>query len=1331
AGDPQRHQRAPPSAGQPGPARGSGRGDHLSPCGCLLPPGLRVAALPRGQGELRASAQDLPPGVELSLQAPHGLSARPLLRGARQGTSLGTRLVRRPPGKLPRQQLQYLQELGVGWFGQAVRGEAQNLGYRRPGGAVANGSGPVATTTRVVVKILRSDTTPTEHLCFLHEVQPLRVLYHPNILRLLGRCLESDPFLLILEDSSMDLKAYLLQKREEPEAFLQSGTPLQFACGIASGLDHMHKNNFVHVDLAARNCVVSREGTVKVGDYGTAIQAYKDDYYAVGDVAVPIRWSAPESLHCTDIALEAKELTKEANVWSYGVLLWELLSLGALPYETLGDEEVLRRVVTRRDLILQRPKAGGTHADRIYRVATWCWNEAASERPSMHDLRDLLAHLYEQKVGAAVSRDFESRWNALRPDSVREHNLAPDHPAALHLSRLGFESDFVASAPSASLQNLHGSAEDLRRSSAATEEEEDLTSFHISEAIRDLDAILAAESSAGSSAESARGTDSAQRHDSLGNESLDSSRELGSLGFKKSASVEDLLREGPEKVAEMFRITVIDDVDVSLGASSNGEPRSLGASTDIWNVALPGGGARGDDAARVTANDEKIWANGSAADEVRESSGSGNAGSEVARTAAAIFLSPELPGAGGSGGSGDSSASFVTANDATTVSEDSSCGVIHGLLSDRSESDTFFLTAHLDGDDTSECSEATLADDNDPASPARHVGRTSTPTDSCPSPPGLSPIRCAGGTSEWVAEETAADSSALSDLTAEEEHLGAGSAEDSLALSEDSFVGEMRRIAERAVERHNARQGGSEGGGRQNSTVDEEDSLSGEYELDDISAVLDREGSPPKRWLLGRQLSSSPICGEEEEIMTVNTLTHEITVRPASQAEHGVVFDGREVLAGSAVDEETTYEMRVNGDVAYDAGVDEGPTRRTGRGKGSAYETGAGEDVAYRTNVDERVAYETGSDRHIAYEGGIDETSVGERGSDEDLAYETAQDELSDDFGGLDRRRKLDDEEDEDTDDTSSTGTSCTTTSGSFECLAEERGAEAQETSALPQPAEKRVHRSLESSPTRANTWDRSATPTKSALRSARRLKASSLRKTVSFNDVISSVYHYTAEEEPPPTPPAAPVPSALAIDYNGLRDWDFQFFLEEEFPEEAAYSSDEEAVPAASLRRQLPVRPGLGRMRTFAPLYCISGLSQEDLRESLSEDAPPATHAGPPSEAPTDTPQSEDFLVNQKPPWDSSMSDLSCLNGSGDETDVDEESLRSDSPASPKMVPPGDPVVCNGVLENGARDTAEETAQREGDVNANDFFREAIKVAQFDEANANARKSVPAMHEA
>ncbi|CAN8003360.1 unnamed protein product, partial [Ixodes hexagonus] len=1359
-----------------------------------------------------------------------------------------------PQANFPRHQLQYLQELGTGWFGQAVKGEAQNLGHRaNPKGTMGNGtaSTAAATTTRVVVKILRSDTTPTEHLCFLHEVQPLRVLYHPNILRLLGRCLESDPFLLILEDSSMDLKAYLLQKREESETFLRSTTPLQFACGIASALDHMHKNNFVHVDLAARNCVVSREGVVKVGDYGTAIQAYKDDYYTVGEVAVPIRWSAPESLHCTDIALEAKELTREANVWSYGVLLWELLSLGSLPYEVLGDEEVLRRVVTRRDLILQRPKAGGMHADRIYRVATWCWNEAAMERPSMHDLRDLLSHLNEQKAGI-VSEDFESRWNALQPDSVREHNLAPDHPAALHLSRLGFESDFVASAPSASLQNLRGSIEDLRRSSAATEEEEDLTSFHISEAIRDLDAILAAESSTGSSSASAdgatRSVDQSQRHDSLGNESLDSSRELGSLGFKKSASVEDLLREGPEKVAEMFRITVIDDVDVSLGASSNGEPRSLGTSAaDIWNVAPSGGGASNGEAARPTADDEKIWANGNAdhtSDEAREladaaaSDGSGdvssggkcgggctssagwrssraplpppaansvvdggtprttnhkdaspglpvestvvafdapvltfsgsrsNAGSEpTTQTAtAAAFLSPE-PQGGAGGGSGDSSrdsASFVTANDATTVSEDSSCRVISGLLSDRGESDMFFLTAQLDGDDTSECSEATLADDDGPASPARCVGRTSTPTDACPNSPRLSPIRCVGGTSSsWAAEEAAADSSALSDLTVEEEHFGAVSAEDSLALSEDSFVGEMRRIAERAVERHNAKQGDLEEGCKQNGVVDDDDdSCSGEYELDDISAVLDQDGgSPPKRWLLGRQLSSSPICGEEEEIMTVNTVTHEITVRPASQAEsHGVVFDGHEVLAGSAVHENGSYETGAdehasNEDLAYETAIGERSADFIGLGR---RRRASNEDLAYKTAVDERSTVEADvvgvhrrrrvSSEDMVYETAVDKRStdkaifigLGRRrsASNEDLAYNTAIDERSadeGDFAGLDHRRRHEDDEDEDTDDTSSTGTSCTTTSGSFECLAEEQkaGSEAAEAS-LPQSSEKRVHRSLESSPTRANTWDRGATPTKSALRSAR-VKASSLRKTVSFNDVISSVYHYTAEEEPPLTPPAARVPSALSVDYNGIRGSTFYNKISMEREARCQRRREPNLAPWRNSHRHLCFHHWITQSRPDNLPSYLTGAIHCRWTQNRSEEqdciASFLSEAGPPSEAPTDTPRSEEFLVNQKPPWDSSTSDLSCLDGSGDETDVDEDSLRSDSPPPPSTPPKatqddGLNAVFNGV---GAGDTAEQTVRREGDVNANDFFHEEIVVAQFGEANGNARKPVPA----
>lgn len=586
------------------------RGNSLSPEVTIFPP---VAfASPATPFDDKVSFEPLPKIFPRLSTSP---SKRPL-RPAHYSGELGTGSAIHdwfddPQANFPRERLQYLQELGVGWFGQAVRGEAQNLGT---GPTLAGSGGEPATTatTRVVVKILRSDATPTEHICFLHEVQHLRLLRHPNLLQLLGRCLESDPFLLILEDSVMDLKALLVSKRGEAGPFLQGPFPLQAACSIASALDHMHRHSFVHVDLAARSCVVDRNQTVKVGDYGTSLQTYREDYHLVGEVALPLRWSAPESLHCTDLALEARELTKEANVWSLGVLLWELLSLGALPYEGLTDEEVLRRVVIQRNLVPARPTTpAGRHTDRLYQVASWCWSEVVGDRPSVHELRELLEHLQRENSDA---HDFESRWAALRPARVQEHNLAPNHPATLSLSRLGFESDFVA----ASLQNLHGSAEDLRTEQTG-EEEEELTSFHISEAIRDLDAILAAES--GSTASVDLPSESTQRQDSLG--SVDS-RELNSLGFKKSASVEDLLREGPEKVAEMFRITVIDDVD-----ASGSEPRSLGADSDIWrrlddvsgNGAVNNGGGVVAGGVVPSAVGERIW--GGAAERPVESDGNG------------------------------------------------------------------------------------------------------------------------------------------------------------------------------------------------------------------------------------------------------------------------------------------------------------------------------------------------------------------------------------------------------------------------------------------------------------------------------------------------------------------------------------------------------------------------------------------------------------------------------------------------------------------------------------------------------------------------------------
>ncbi|KAL3217206.1 hypothetical protein MRX96_006107 [Rhipicephalus microplus] len=270
---------------------------------------------------------------------------------------------------------------------------------------------------------------------------------------------------------------------------------------------------------------------------------------------------------------------------------------------------------------------------------------------------------------------------------------------------------------------------------------------------------------------------------------------------RRAPPVEDLLREGPEKVAEMFRITVIDDVD-----ASGSEPRSLGADSDIWrrlddgpSVQTPGNGAvngsvvggqcgvtesESDGILRSTAAPEDVSSHGgvsgrfgggctsargcfpnpSAANSIDRGTLSTNtpdASSGDARREANTDLCPPVftcsqsgddsetptPAAAApepvtQGGSNDSrdSASYVTAPE----SEESSYGLVPELLERAaSESDTMFLTAMPDGDNTSDCSDATLADDDNFASPLAHGVRSSSPPGEWHSP-GVSPIpKCA------------------------------------------------------------------------------------------------------------------------------------------------------------------------------------------------------------------------------------------------------------------------------------------------------------------------------------------------------------------------------------------------------------------------------------------------------------------------------------------------------------------------------------------------------------------------------------------------------------
>ncbi|XP_058530975.1 LOW QUALITY PROTEIN: serine/threonine-protein kinase LMTK3 [Ochotona princeps] len=291
------------------------------------------------------------------------------------------------PLGLSRQHLSYLQEIGSGWFGKVILGEIFS-DY---------------TPAQVVVKELRASAGPLEQRKFISEAQPYRSLQHPNVLQCLGLCVETLPFLLIMEFCQLgDLKRYLRAQRPpeglSPELPPRDLRTLQrMGLEIARGLAHLHSHNYVHSDLALRNCLLTSDLTVRIGDYGLAHSNYKEDYYLTPErLWIPLRWAAPEllgELHGTFMVVDQ---SRESNIWSLGVTLWELFEFGAQPYRHLSDEEVLAFVVRQQHVKLARPRLKLPYADYWYDILQSCWRPPA-QRPSASDLQLQLTYLLSER----------------------------------------------------------------------------------------------------------------------------------------------------------------------------------------------------------------------------------------------------------------------------------------------------------------------------------------------------------------------------------------------------------------------------------------------------------------------------------------------------------------------------------------------------------------------------------------------------------------------------------------------------------------------------------------------------------------------------------------------------------------------------------------------------------------------------------------------------------------------------------------------------------------------------------------------------------------------
>ncbi|XP_029306990.1 uncharacterized protein lmtk3 isoform X2 [Cottoperca gobio] len=331
-----------------------------------------------------------------------------------------------------RHALNYLQEIGNGWFGKVILAEVLCE----------------CSSSQAVVKELRVSASPLEQRKFLAESEPYRSLKHPNILQCLGQCSESIPFLLVMEFCQLgDLKRYLRAQRKSdgmtPDLPTRDLLTLQrMAFEITSGLLHLHENNYIHSDMALRNCLLNSDLTVRIGDYGLSHNHYKEDYYLTPDkLWIPLRWISPELIEEYRGSLIVTDQTKTSNVWSLGVVIWELFEFGSQPHRHLSDEEVLTFVIRERQITLAQPRLKLSHADYWYEIMQSCWLPP-SQRPSVAEIFLLLSSLlaaergiarrsvgeeddedeeYEEGRGRRGESDesFERRWDLLRPPAFQ------------------------------------------------------------------------------------------------------------------------------------------------------------------------------------------------------------------------------------------------------------------------------------------------------------------------------------------------------------------------------------------------------------------------------------------------------------------------------------------------------------------------------------------------------------------------------------------------------------------------------------------------------------------------------------------------------------------------------------------------------------------------------------------------------------------------------------------------------------------------------------------------------------------------------------------------
>uniref|UniRef100_UPI0037E9B33C tyrosine-protein kinase Tec n=2 Tax=Semicossyphus pulcher TaxID=241346 RepID=UPI0037E9B33C len=247
-------------------------------------------------------------------------------------------------------ELTFMKELGSGQFGLVRLGKwrAQH---------------------KVAIKAIREGAMYEED--FIEEAKVMMKLSHPKLVQLYGVCSQQKPIYIVTE--FMALGCLLNFLREQRGSF-GLGSLLSICLDVSEGMKHLEANGFIHRDLAARNCLVNDSRVVKVSDFGMARYVLDDQYTSSSGAKFPVKWSPPEVFNFC-------KYSSKSDIWSYGVLMWEVFTEGRMPFEQSQNHEVVTLVT--KGHRLYRPKMA---TPAIYDIMERCWQDRPDERPSFSQL---------------------------------------------------------------------------------------------------------------------------------------------------------------------------------------------------------------------------------------------------------------------------------------------------------------------------------------------------------------------------------------------------------------------------------------------------------------------------------------------------------------------------------------------------------------------------------------------------------------------------------------------------------------------------------------------------------------------------------------------------------------------------------------------------------------------------------------------------------------------------------------------------------------------------------------------------------------------------------